>query len=527
MIVCIDLDNTILDHKRSFNKAYNLLLTKKNNKNLFEKEEIKEKIIKRYDHKKWKKTQGLVYGKFIRSECEVYPGFKEFCVYASLLGHKIFIISHKTKTGHYLSKRINLRKEAEKVLKIKLGDVYKNINKIHFCDTFNKKIELIKKYKPDIVVDDLEDVLVALKNNSQKILFKEGLSDKNNSNFKILNWTEINVTYLLKYKKTIVSNLIKKMTKQQPSRLTKINDGGNSILYKYKQKKVNYKIKIYLNNNFDTFQREKNVYKKINSSFEYLRPIKFSNSIHRANIFEWEKGNNFYKVDHKYIDNSIDFLIKLNSPLIKKKLKNIGYASAACTSGLESLNQLSNRNSDLNQKLLFKTNIINKINLLVKNKLKLKKSSKFLNHTKSLSTQSLIISPSDFGKHNAIKFKKNYKYFDFEYLGLDDPIKLLSDFYFHPAMELNLNYKNYWISKFNSNFYSLNYNRLFFLLPIYGLIWTHIIIKDFTFDNWNKKKLIKNISNDEKKLLFTKQINKVKFILKSIELFEMKYNLCN
>ena len=42
------------------------------------------------------------------------------------------------------------------------------------------------------------------------------------------------------------------------------------------------------------------------------------------------------------------------------------------------------------------------------------------------------MSPSDFGFHNVIK-KDDFLYFiDFEYAGLDDPVKLICDFYCQP-----------------------------------------------------------------------------------------------
>jgi len=49
-----------------------------------------------------------------------------------------------------------------------------------------------------------------------------------------------------------------------------------------------------------------------------------------------------------------------------------------------------------------------------------------------------ILSPSDFGFHNALKNSDGkITFLDFEYFGWDDPAKLISDFLLHPAMNLS------------------------------------------------------------------------------------------
>ena len=48
------------------------------------------------------------------------------------------------------------------------------------------------------------------------------------------------------------------------------------------------------------------------------------------------------------------------------------------------------------------------------------------------------------------EIKKNNKdlcFIDFEYFGYDDPVKLISDFYYHPGMNLNSIQKEYWLSQ--------------------------------------------------------------------------------
>ena len=62
---------------------------------------------------------------------------------------------------------------------------------------------------------------------------------------------------------------------------------------------------------------------------------------------------------------------------------------------------------------------------------------------RKLNKQDLILSPSDFGFHNVIKKNKKLFFFDFEYAGMDDPVKLMSDFICQPDNKLNKNQTYY------------------------------------------------------------------------------------
>ena len=72
---------------------------------------------------------------------------------------------------------------------------------------------------------------------------------------------------------------------------------------------------------------------------------------------------------------------------------------------------------------------------------------------KKLSKNEIIVSPSDFGFHNIIKIKKKLFFIDFEYGGLDDPIKLLCDFLCNP---------DYKITKADQEYFKKKYFKLFY-----------------------------------------------------------------
>ena len=54
-----------------------------------------------------------------------------------------------------------------------------------------------------------------------------------------------------------------------------------------------------------------------------------------------------------------------------------------------------------------------------------------------LKKKDLILSPSDFGFHNIVKKKQKLYFFDFEYSGVDDPVKLICDYICQPDYKIN------------------------------------------------------------------------------------------
>jgi len=106
-----------------------------------------------------------------------------------------------------------------------------------------------------------------------------------------------------------------------------------------------------------------------------------------------------------------------------------------------------------------------------------------------------------------LKTKKNkIIFFDFEYFGKDDPVKLTADFLLHPGMVLNLKQKKIWISKISYIFKNdRNFlNRLYLFIPLYALRWALIVLNDYKISNVDEYCKKKNI----KKNIFFKSRNK-------------------
>lgn len=92
-----------------------------------------------------------------------------------------------------------------------------------------------------------------------------------------------------------------------------------------------------------------------------------------------------------------------------------------------------------------------------------------------------ILSPSDFGSHNAVRRPDgSLAFVDFEYFGWDDPVKLTADFLLHPAMRLTKEQKERFTARVLRLFAGSDAaERLPVLLPLFGVRWIGIVLKDF------------------------------------------------
>ena len=93
-----------------------------------------------------------------------------------------------------------------------------------------------------------------------------------------------------------------------------------------------------------------------------------------------------------------------------------------------------------------------------------------------------VPSPSDFGFHNAIRTPDDGLVFvDFEYFGVDDPAKTISDFLWHPAMTLWEDQKRLFVARVLEGMPEpeLLAKRLPVAYPLFGLKWCLIVLNAF------------------------------------------------
>ena len=237
-------------------------------------------------------------------------------------------------------------------------------------------------------------------------------------------------------------------------------------------------------------------------------------------LYEWIKGENLYKIEDHHITQALGFIESLQDLNVKDSW---GLASEACLSAKQLLTQinfrldrlLKTKNKDLNDFLIctFKP-------LLSKVWERSEKNWPSNNLEKDLPKSMQVFSPSDFGFHNAIlKENGDLAFFDFEYFGRDDPVKLMADFIWHPGMKLKNLQKIDWLKGAISIFDSdpelvLRFKSAW---PMYGLRWSLILLNEFVNEGWQKR-VYANVNlkyQYENRLI--DQLNKAKLICEQVQ----------
>ncbi len=97
--------------------------------------------------------------------------------------------------------------------------------------------------------------------------------------------------------------------------------------------------------------------------------------------------------------------------------------------------------------------------------------------------EELILSPSDFGYHNALYKNKKFYFFDFEYFGYDDPVKLVADVLLHPNDQMKIDKRLGQVFKeavfdncINKKHLEVRFKALF---PLIKLKWCMILLNEF------------------------------------------------
>ena len=110
----------------------------------------------------WQKLQGFVYSTGIR-DAELFDGADRFLKLCRDTSAEVFIVSHKTESGHLDPERVNLRHAALGWMKssgfFDSNGLGISIENIFFEATRDEKISRIRSLSCTHFIDDLEEVL--------------------------------------------------------------------------------------------------------------------------------------------------------------------------------------------------------------------------------------------------------------------------------------------------------------------------------------------------------------------------------
>jgi len=294
------------------------------------------------------------------------------------------------------------------------------------------------------------------------------------------------------------------------------NQGGNNKAYKISCSEGEYILKSYFTSHNDNRGRLSTEFSF--SQFCWENQIKcipqpfFANYENNFALYEYIQGEKIRKeeIQYKHIKQCVDFIKSINRFKNSDKAKKLSNASESCFSLQEHLNVVEKRVKRLEtfeEGCLVDRNakefVANNIFPLwgdIRNQFILSCNEAELNIDTLIPENGRILSPSDFGFHNALCAQTNLastdqsviKFIDFEYAGWDDPSKLICDFFNQVEIPISLDFFPY----FSEEIFSLTDNpdyhrkRTERLMPLYKIKWICIILNNFLPQNRDKHKFL-------------------------------------
>lgn len=149
-----------------------------------------------------------------------------------------------------------------------------------------------------------------------------------------------------------------------------------------------------------------------------------------------------------------------------------------------------------------------------------------IDQNEELPVEKRSLIPADFGFHNTIRDTAGkLHFFDFDYFGWDDPVKLLVDILWHPKMQLTDDQQQRFISGV-ANVYREDdtfLTRFHHTLALFGLRWTLIFLNEFLPEFWqNRQHASVHASHADAKV---SQLKRARDTLQRVQKIGLKYDI--
>ena len=538
MKIGLDFDNTIACYELVFPKVAKKLGLVNNNW-LGTKKELKDWLRNQPDGElKWQKLQGLVYGKFM-SQAVLFPGVANFFLRCKRMNIQLYIVSHKTEYGHFDEDKIPLREAALQWMKSKgfFKESKFNISSdvVFFCNTRKEKAEQVSKLKLDAFVDDLEEVYSepGFPGYIKKILFGTETSITNSYDVWCSNWTEISRELLGNLTLEDYRYWAQIISEGEITDIIELQGRGNSRVHRIQTENgKTFALKTYPDRLLDSRNRieaEFNAYRYLEHTDRTPKTVNLDKDLNMA-IYEWVEGYPIEKIEKRHVIEILLFTKFLWSNSQSLESSSFPLASEACLSGEQLFYQIENRF----EKLVESSKYFENLRVFLESIFKptwiatrkwAESQWPIDNLKKTLSQKELTLSPSDLGFHNTLmRADGSLCFLDLEYFGFDDPVKLITDFIWHPAMSLSADQKKFWVEESMNIFEKTPKIEARFLAawPVIGLRWSLILLNEFLKEGWEKRVHARQELAELRKEKLEKQLIKAESICEFIIKHKMK-----
>lgn len=499
MRIGLDFDNTIANYDQAFPKVARIIGVANTASS---KRKLRVELEKSPDGERtWQRIQGLVYGRYI-DEARPHEGVHEFIQRALLLGHDLFVVSHKTEYGHFDESRTPLRIAAVTWLRDHeiVGESDHSISptRVYFSDTRAEKLSAIRELKLDIFIDDLLEVLTepAFPNATKRVLFAPSDSKMDTSEQDLMGQHQLSRASSWK---SFANELFGELTPHEVGdiaqqlwptyRITEVSrvvGRGNSQVFRVEHDNGIAALKAYPDLVLDRRSRRATEWLALNLLTDRGQPVPTPLATSEKlnwSLLSWVSGVAPQPDDSQALQQALTFMRSLHR-ISHDRPQGHGLASEACMTPAEIARQIDERILQLQG--LEHPELMSFLNgeVLSERNNRVSSARELLGSHWNLEVpeSERILSPSDFGFHNAITTADGrVVFYDFEYFGWDDPVKLVSDFALHPGAAIHPSLAQQWIDSTCKIFEDVGgfRSRLAACMPLYSLRWTLILLNEF------------------------------------------------
>lgn len=406
------------------------------------KDAVKKRLLALDGHDlRWQALQAQAYGPRI-SKAEAYEGFRAFLDAATQRGDEVFIVSHKSERSHF-DPSVELRSAAMRWLRSKR--IVENghpdpkrlpAGRVIFASTRDEKVAAIAALKLDLFVDDLPEVL------------EHPRFPKSTVRFRFTGGRDWDAAARLADCLPAARALKSRPVSARPAG----RGGNNRVLAVTLENGEEVIVKRYLLDARDGRDRAGAEFAALKLMWsagmrQAARPI-HKDPAGAFAIHSLLPGRSLAgrPVTRAHVDQALAFLKKLQS--LRGKAVRIGPAadSRACLG--DYARHLERRLSRIEAGLPkappeARAFVLGKVRPAMDALIARFRARCGAALEKKLPCSAMILSPSDFGFHNAVEGPdKTLRFVDFEYFGWDDPAKLAADFSHHAGQQVTSALKN-------------------------------------------------------------------------------------
>ena len=294
-----------------------------------------------------------------------------------------------------------------------------------------------------------------------------------------------------------------------------IHRGGNNQLYRINCLDQSYVLKKYFQHPEDLRDRLEAEYTFLNIAIDRApgqtsTPLAKSEP-DRAALYEFVEGvpvSHASEVTPTHIKQAADFIAKLNCVSSERGMPGTAPASEACFSIETHISRVDDRldeltgvlNSEVNNRdfEVFIGKLLARWQTVKTNVIQTCRRDPLLDFSAELAPTERILSPSDFGFHNAlIRNDGSAAFLDFEYAGWDDPAKLIGDFFSQVSIPIDVDYFQVFVETAfgGREDYATLYKRANLLLVVYKIKWCCIVLNVFLAKHLARRKFADSAIN--------------------------------